>query len=229
MKVLILEDEESIRSFIRVNVKRQGFDVVEAATGEEALEKIECTPEITIALLDVMLPGINGVEVCRVLRKKYPKMGIIMLTAKTQEEDIVTGLEAGADDYICKPFRTTELMARIKSLLRRLPSDFEESIILSSGPFRLFRKERKLMKEQKEIELTPKEFDLMSFFMENENQAVSRDDILNHVWGKFYIGDLKIVDVNIRRLRQKLENDPSEPAHIETIWGYGYRWKKNGQ
>ncbi|MBN6189175.1 response regulator transcription factor [Aneurinibacillus sp. BA2021] len=228
MKVLILEDEESIRSFIRVNVKRQGFDVVEAAAGEEALKKLEGIPDIAVALVDVMLPGMDGVEVCRILREKYPNIGIIILTAKTQEEDIVTGLEAGADDYICKPFRTTELMARIKSLLRRLPGE-PEPLPLSSGPFRLFPKERKLLKGQQEIELTPKEFDLMTFFMENENRAVSRDDILNHVWGKFYMGDLKIVDVNIRRLRQKLENDPSEPAHIETIWGFGYRWKKNGR
>jgi len=227
-KILTLEDEESIRSFIVVNLKRNNITVVEAASGEEALEKADGT--IDIALLDVMLPGISGFEVCKRLREQYPAMGIIMLTAKGLEENRIEGLDLGADDYIVKPFSPKELMARINSLARRIgvsaknmPEQTSENQI-KSGKFVILQNERKLLKDSVEIELTPIEFTIVKYFMENANKAVHRDEILNNVWGYNYVGDFKIVDVNIRRIRQKIEDDPSNPKYIEKVWGYGYRW-----
>ncbi|MBM7853934.1 DNA-binding response OmpR family regulator [Desulfohalotomaculum tongense] len=229
MKILVLEDEDSIRSFVKINLKRSGFEVIEARTGEEALEKV-AQHDIAIAILDVMLPGINGFEVCKVIREKYPHMGIIMLTAKGQEEDKVSGLVLGADDYVVKPFSPNELVARVNALLRRMNTppavkQVQDQNTLISGPFVIRLDERKLYKNDKEIDLTPKEFAIMKIFMENTGKAISRDEILNQVWGLNYIGDLKIVDVNIRRIRQKVEDDPSNPRYIEKVWGYGYRWQ----
>lgn len=230
IKILILEDEDSIRGFVRVNLKRNGFHVIEACTGEEALEKVEQESDISIAILDVMLPGIDGFEVCGILRKKYPSMGIIMLTAKGLETDKVSGLVLGADDYVVKPFSPNELIARVNALLRRintLPAAIPtgEENALRSRPFTIRLDERKLYKGEKEIDLTPKEFDIIKLFMENPNKAVSRDELLNQLWGVNYIGDLKIVDVNIRRLRQKIEDDPKSPKYLKKVWGYGYRWE----
>jgi DNA-binding response OmpR family regulator len=228
MKVLLLEDEKSIRDFVRINLKRQGIEVVEASTGEEALEKAENESGIEIAILDVMLPGIDGFEVCGKLRAKYPRMGIIMLTAKGQESDKVMGLEIGADDYVVKPFSPAELVARVKALFRRMYPESGEGAqnAITVEPFTILLDERKLLKEKAEIELTPKEFAIIKLFMENLNKAISRDTILTSIWGKYYIGDLKIVDVNISRIRQKIEDDPSRPKYIETVWGYGYIWRK---
>lgn len=225
-KILIVEDEEAIRSFIRVNLKRHNFEIIEAASGEEALEKVDDT--VNIALLDVMLPGIDGFEVCRQIREDYAGMGIIMLTAKGQEQNKIEGLELGADDYMVKPFSPKELLARINALLRRISladkQIEEESNAIHSGIFTILQDERKLLKEEQEIELTPIEFALVKYFMENPNKAIHRDEILNNVWGYNYVGDFKIVDVNIRRIRQKIEEDPSNPKYIEKVWGYGYRW-----
>ncbi|GIO09255.1 DNA-binding response regulator [Brevibacillus reuszeri] len=230
MKVLLLEDEKSIRDFVRINLKREGYTVVEAATGEEALEIAESQADIDIAILDVMLPGIDGFEVCGRLRKKYPRLGIIMLTAKSQELDKVMGLEFGADDYVGKPFSPAELLARIKALHRRLApvtiiAEHRNEIDIS--PFILLLDERKLIRGDQEIVLTPKEFAIIKLLAENANKAISRDEILTAVWGQFFIGDLKIVDVNIRRIRQKIEQDPAHPAFLETVWGYGYLWRKD--
>ncbi|WP_409340879.1 response regulator transcription factor [Paenibacillus sp. MBLB4367] len=229
MKVLLLEDEESIRGFVRINLKRSGMEVIEAAAGEEALELAEREDDIAIALLDVMLPTISGFEVCRELRRKYPRMGIIMLTAKAQDTDKVEGLELGADDYVAKPFSPIELVARIKALQRRLQpgQDEREANELRSGPFVIKLDERKLFKSGKELDVTPTELAMIKLLMEHEGKSVSRDDILDKVWGRHYVGDLKIVDVNIRRIRKKIENDSSCPAFIETVWGYGYLWKKD--
>lgn len=225
-KILIVEDEEAIRSFIRVNLKRHNFEIIEAASGEEALEKVDDT--VNIALLDVMLLGIDGFEVCRRIREDYAGMGIIMLTAKGQEQNKIEGLELGADDYMVKPFSPKELLARINALLRRISladkQIEEESNAIHSGIFTILQDERKLLKEEQEIELTPIEFALVKYFMENPNKAIHRDEILNNVWGYNYVGDFKIVDVNIRRIRQKIEEDPSNPKYIEKVWGYGYRW-----
>lgn len=230
MKILVLEDEDSIRSFVRVNLKRDGFQVVEATTGEEALEKVQQENDIVISILDVMLPGIDGFEVCQVLREKYPHMGIIMLTAKAQESDKVSGVVFGADDYVVKPFSPKELVARVNALLRRMnrlsaSEHVDEQHVLNCPPFTVHLDERKLYKNDVEIKLTPKEFEIIKLFMENPNKALSRDDILNQVWGRNYIGELKIVDVNIRRIRQKIEDDPAEPEFVEKVWGFGYRWR----
>lgn len=225
-KILVVEDEQAIRGFIKVNLIRNNFEVLEAESGEQALELVN--EDIDVVLLDVMLPDMNGFDVCRKIREQHSQMGIIMLTAKGQEENKVEGLEAGADDYIVKPFSPKELLARINSLLRRLSIQVEEtkeeSNEIVSGIFKLIVDERRFTKNAEEIDLTPIEFLLVKYFMENENKAIHRDEILNNVWGYNYVGDFKIVDVNIRRIRQKIEEDPSNPIHIEKVWGYGYRW-----
>lgn len=225
--MLVLEDETSIRSFINVNLKRNDFVVVEAVTGEEAIYKAEQEGNITIAILDVMLSGIDGFEVCKILRERYPEIGIIMLTARGMEQDKVTGLALGADDYIVKPFSPSELIARVNSLLRRMKMTVKcnQHKQISSGLFTIKLGEKKLYKCNQEIELTPKEFDIVKTFMENPNKALSRDELLDQVWGYNYVGDVKIVDVNIRRIRQKIEENPAEPQFIEKVWGYGYRWQ----
>ncbi|GAB1532781.1 MULTISPECIES: response regulator transcription factor [Brevibacillus] len=229
MKVLLLEDEKSIRDFVRINLKREGYEVIEAGTGEEALDLADQQTDIVIAILDVMLPGIDGFEVCGQLRKKYPRLGIIMLTAKSQELDKVMGLEFGADDYVSKPFSPAELLARVKALHRRLTPipEAEDKNEINIAPFRLLLDERKLIRAEQEIDLTPKEFAIIKLLAENANKAISRDEILTAVWGQFFVGDLKIVDVNIRRIRQKIEDDPAHPAFLETVWGYGYLWRKD--
>ena len=225
-KILVLEDEDSIRSLICVNLKRDGFIPVEAATGEEALTIMNAQPDIRLALLDIMLPGIDGLEVCKELRQAYPQMGIIMLTAKGQEQDRVSGLDTGADDYIVKPFSPAELVARVNALRRRLPEQASSHAMpeISSGPFLLRMGEMRLYKDDEPILMTPTELAIMQLMMASEGQAVSRTKILDTIWGKNYVGDPKVVDVNIRRIRLKIEDDPSEPRYIETVWGYGYRW-----
>lgn len=230
LKIMVLEDEFSIRSFITINLKREGYEVLEASSGEEAIEIFNKNRDIRIAVLDVMLPGIDGFEVLKYLREKSTTIGIIMLTARSQEQDKVLGLEYGADDYITKPFSPTELIARLRSLLRRLHSNVieeEASDILISGDFTLNAADRKFFKNNKEIELTPKEFEILELFMKNIGKSLSRDQLLNEIWGKNYFGDLKVVDVNIRRIRKKIENEPANPAYLKTVWGYGYRWEED--
>ncbi|MDR1131409.1 MAG: response regulator transcription factor [Oscillospiraceae bacterium] len=226
-KVLVLEDESSIRSFVVINLKRSGYEPIEAETGEQALEALKKNPDIRVALLDVMLPDIDGFEVCRRIRASDSKIGIIMLTAKSQEMDKVTGLMTGADDYVTKPFSPAELTARIDALYRRTGGDAEGSPAngeLTSGPFRLNTRNRTLEKNGVRIRLTQIEYAITKLFIDNPGKALSREDILNAVWGRDYFGELKIVDVNIRRLRIKIEDDPTIPAFITTVWGYGYKW-----
>ena len=226
-KVLVLEDEASIRSFIVINLRRAGYEVVEAESGEEALQKLKVQKDIRVALLDVMLPGIDGFEVCRRLRAHDANIGIIMLTARSQEMDKVTGLMTGADDYVTKPFSPAELTARVDALMRRSggmaePEEREDE--LSSPPFVLNLRNRTLEKNGQRIKLTQVEYGLMKLFMENPGKALSREDILDTVWGHDYFGELKIVDVNIRRLRLKIEDDTANPIYITTVWGFGYKW-----
>ena len=225
-KVLVLEDESSIRSFVVINLKRAGFEPIEAETGEQALEQLKQNPDIKVALLDVMLPDIDGFEVCRRIRASDSKIGIIMLTAKAQEMDKVTGLMTGADDYVTKPFSPAELTARIDALFRRTGNDDvqEDAGELRHGPFRLNTRNRTLEKNGERIKLTQIEYSIMKLFMDNPGRALSREDILNAVWGRDYFGELKIVDVNIRRLRIKIENDTANPTFITTVWGFGYKW-----
>ena len=225
-KVLVLEDESSIRSFVVINLKRSGYEPIEAETGEQALEQLKQNPDIKVALLDVMLPDIDGFEVCRRIRASDSKIGIIMLTAKAQEMDKVTGLMTGADDYVTKPFSPAELTARIDALFRRTGNDDvpEDTGELRHGPFRLNTRNRTLEKNGERIKLTQIEYSIIKLFMDNPGRALSREEILNEVWGRDYFGELKIVDVNIRRLRIKIEDDTSNPVYITTVWGYGYKW-----
>jgi DNA-binding response OmpR family regulator len=224
-KVLVLEDETSIRSFIVINLKRGGYDAIEAGTGEEAFEQLRIHPDVKVAILDIMLPDTDGFEVCRKIRAANSQIGIIMLTARTQEMDKVTGLMTGADDYVTKPFSPAELMARIDALYRRTGSvKRDEAGDIVQGPFRLNTRNRTLEKNGSKIKLTQVEYAIMKMFMDNPGKPLSREDILNTVWGRDYFGELKIADVNIRRLRIKIEDDPTTPSYITTIWGYGYRW-----
>ena len=225
-KILVLEDEANIRSFVVINLRRSGFEPIEAENGEMALEKLKQNPDICLALLDVMLPDIDGFEVCRRIRATGSKMGIIMLTAKSQEIDKVTGLMTGADDYVTRPFSPAELTARVDALIRRLGVDEEEknSVEIVSGPFVLNVRNRTLEKNGHRLKLTQIEYLLMKLFMENPGKAMSREDILSAVWGSEFGGELKTVDVNIRRLRIKIESDPTEPEYLTTVWGYGYKW-----
>lgn len=224
-KILVLEDETSIRSFVVINLKRSGYDPIEAGTGAEALKALEENPDIKVALLDIMLPDMDGFEVCRQIRAVNSKMGIIMLTARTQEMDKVTGLMTGADDYVTKPFSPAELTARIDALFRRVgEADDSPADEVIHGPFRLNTRNRTLEKNGERVKLTQVEYSIVKLFMDNPGRALSREDILNAVWGRDYFGELKIVDVNIRRLRIKIEDDPTNPTYITTVWGYGYKW-----
>lgn len=224
-KVLVLEDESSIRSFIVINLRRAGYDVIEAESGEEALEKLQENPDTRVALLDIMLPDMDGFEVCRRIRAGNSKIGIIMLTARTQEMDKVTGFMTGADDYVTKPFSPAELTARIDALYRRIGGDMMDDGEIQQPPFVLNTRKRTLEKNGQRIKLTQVEYAIMKMFMENPGKALSREEILKFVWGENYLGELKIVDVNIRRLRVKIEDEPTSPAFITTIWGYGYKWE----
>ena len=224
-KVLVLEDESSIRSFIVINLRRAGYDVIEAETGEEALEKLKENPDTKVALLDIMLPGIDGFEVCRRIRATNSKIGIIMLTARTQEMDKVTGLMTGADDYVTKPFSPAELTARVDALFRRAGGEeVPQTGEIRQDPFLLNTRNRTLEKNGQRVKLTQVEYSIVKLFMDNPGKALAREEILDAVWGKDYIGELKIVDVNIRRLRIKLEDDPQNPTYINTVWGFGYKW-----
>ena len=228
-KILVAEDESAIREFIVINLKRSGYDVTEAADGAEAVRLFdEADGDFDVCLLDIMMPEMDGIEVCKELRKRSSTVGIIILTAKTEEIDKVTGLLVGADDYVTKPFSPAELMARVDALYRRVemvsaaPEQPQSTITL--GEFTLDVRSRTLTKNGNPIELTQVEFQIMEYFFNNPGAALSRTDILQQVWGSSYFGAEKIVDVNIRRLRMKVEDVPSSPQHLMTIWGIGYKW-----
>ena len=225
-KVLILEDEENIRSFVVINLQRAGYEVVEAGTGEDALRLLQMYPQIGVAILDIMLPDMDGFEVCRRIRAGNKKMGVIMLTARTQEMDKITGLMTGADDYVTKPFSPAELLARIDALYRRVgePEQGPESELLKQGPFVVNTRNRTVEKNGQRIKLTQVEYSILKMFMTNSSRALTREEILAAVWGREYEGELKIVDVNIRRLRIKIEDDATVPTYLLTVWGYGYKW-----
>ena len=230
-RVLVVEDEASIREVVALNLKMAGWEVLEAPSAERALELMQKNPPCDVALLDIMLPGMDGLNLCETIRRDDNAIGIIMVSAKGQEADKIRGLSIGADDYITKPFSISELVARLEALARRVRRNAAEEgrensepDQLVSGPFVLDEKSRVLYKAGKPIDLTQVEFQIMALFFRNSGTALVREKILEGVWGKAYYGDVKIVDVNIRRLRMKIEDEPSSPTHIMTVWGYGYRW-----
>ena len=224
-KVLIMEDEVNIRSFVVINLKRAGYEAIEAGTGLEALQRLDEHPDIGVAILDINVPEIDGFEVCRRIRATNKQIGIIMLTARTQEMDKVTGLMTGADDYVTKPFSPAELTARIDALYRRIGGGAGTATEqLTQGPFIMNTRNHTLEKAGVRVRLTQVEYSIMKLFMQNPGRALSREDILSAVWGRDYEGELKIVDVNIRRLRIKIEDDTANPTYITTVWGFGYKW-----
>ena len=230
-KILVAEDEQNIREFVVINLQRAGYRTVEAETGDQALELYDREGgDFDVAVLDIMMPGSHdGLAVCKELRRRNSSIGIIMLSAKTQEMDKVSGLMMGADDYVTKPFSPSELVARVDAVYRRvaLATDKGESGVrdeLVSGEFSLNLRNRSFLKGSRPIDLTQVEFQIMEYFFSHPGVALNRGDILKHVWGPSYVGEEKIVDVNIRRLRMKVEEEPSSPKHIVTVWGLGYRW-----
>ena len=227
-KILVCEDEDVIRDFVVIKLQRAGYTVVDVGCGEDALRVFdEANGDFDIALLDIMMPGIDGFQVCKALRAKSNTLGIIMLSAKTQEMDKVNGLMIGADDYVTKPFSPSELVARVDAIYRRVcmsENTAHMPKVIESGCFRLDQKSRTVSKNGEIIDLTQVEYQIMELFLKNQNVALDRNQILTEIWGDNYYGDIKIVDVNIRRLRMKVEEEPSNPKYISTVWGYGYKW-----
>lgn len=227
-RILVCEDEDVIREFVVINLKRAGYEVIDVNCGEEAIKAFDQHDgNFDVALLDIMMPGIDGFTVCKRLRERSSKLGIIMLSAKTQEMDKVSGLMIGADDYITKPFSPSELVARVDAIYRRVGMSqvkADDISYIKSGPFVLNLKSRTIVKNNVPVDLTQVEYQIMEYFLKNQNTALDRISILNHIWGESYFGDDKIVDVNIRRIRMKIEEEPSNPRYILTIWGYGYKW-----
>ena len=229
-KILVVEDEDAIREVVALNLRLAGYEVTEAASAEQALAVFSPSAGFDVAVLDIMLPGMNGFSLCETIRRDSASIGIIMLSAKTLETDKIKGLSIGADDYMTKPFSVSELLARVEALVRRVGRQGASSAApepdgrMVSGVFVLDQKSRVLYKNGTPIDLTQVEFQIMELFFANPGVALVREKILKGVWGENYFGDVKIVDVNIRRLRMKIEDEPSAPKHILTVWGYGYRW-----
>lgn len=228
-RVLICDDEDHIRQFMKINLEYSGFEIVEASTGEDAVRLTDETNP-SVLVLDIMLPGISGYDVCEAVRSKYPKVGIIMVSAKSQDIDKILGLEKGCDDYIIKPFNPQELILRVRSLMRRVNYVEEETIdskydSITDGPFKLDLYSRSFYKDDIEIDVTPTEFTILKNFIDNKGKAMTREEIMAETWGENYSTDTKIVDVNVRRIRAKIEENPAKPEYIETVWGTGYRWR----
>lgn len=227
--LLIIEDEEAIAEFVRLNLERAGFRVVCAASGEEGLALVRReTPALIV--LDLRLPGMDGLEVCRHLRRFHPEIAVVMLTARGQALDRVRGLELGADDYVTKPFDPRELVARVRAVLRRTcPAGSVQDGEKRFGNLCLDLRRRRVRKDGRTVELTPREFELLAFLAGRPGRVFSRDELLDAVWGPDYEGDPKTVDVHIHRLREKLEDDPARPVHLQTAWGVGYYLDPGGE
>jgi DNA-binding response OmpR family regulator len=241
-KILVVDDEEVLVETIAYNLEQAGYQVITAADGHSALEAAR-SEHPDVILLDIMLPGIDGLEVCRQLRREAATATtpIIMLTAKGDEIDKVVGLEVGADDYVTKPFGRRELLARIRALLRRADygSAFDEESFrgsdkggaharreLVAGPLRIDLAGRRLFCRDQEIELQPKQFDLLVYMVRNRGTVLTRDQLLHNVWGYDYVGDTRTVDVHVRWLREKIEEDPANPRLIQTVRGVGYCFRR---
>ena len=227
-RILVVEDENAIRDFVVINLRRAGYDVVDVASGEEAVAEYERQGgSFDVALLDIMMPGMDGFTLCRWIREQSSDIGIIMLSAKSQEMDKVNCLMIGADDYVTKPFSPSELVARVDAIHRRVSvnrSHKEEPKTVTSGQFTLDYQSRILYNRGKPVDLTQIEYQILEFLLKNKNSPVDRTSILKHIWGDSYVGEDKVIDVNIRRLRMKIEDDPSTPKYIQTVWGFGYKW-----
>lgn len=227
--ILVVEDENSIRDFVVINLQRAGYDVTDVASGEEAIQEYQKRDgRFDVALLDIMMPGMDGFELCKWIREQSGDIGIIMLSAKSQEMDKVTGLMTGADDYVTKPFSPSELVARVDAIYRRVRvnrSKNGDGDTITSGPFVLDYHNRILYQNGQAVELTQVEYHIVEVLIKNKNFPVDRMTILRHIWGDSYVGEDKIIDVNIRRIRMKIEQDPSSPKYIHTVWGFGYKWE----
>ena len=226
-KVLVVDDEKLIVKGIRFSLEQDGMEVDCAYDGEEAFQMAK-ENEYDMILLDVMLPKMNGFEVCQAIRE-FSDMPIVMLTAKGDDMDKILGLEYGADDYITKPFNILEVKARIKAIMRRTapvkPKTVNESVV-EKGDLRLDCDSRRLFVQGQEVNLTAREFELLELFVKNENKVYSRENLLSLIWGKDYPGDVRTVDVHVRRLREKIESNPSEPKYVHTKWGVGYYYNQ---
>lgn len=225
-KILVLDPEHSIRRFVSVSLRRAGFHPLEAQSALECLETLTQNPDIRVVLTELNLPDCDGFELCRRIRTENREVGLIVLSSRNQEMDKVTALNLGADDYVVKPFSSAELLARIDALCRRVGTadepDHKGEIV--HGPFRLNTRNRVFEKDGSRIRLTQIEYAMMLLFMTHPGVALSREEILSGVWGESYYGEVKVVDVNIRRLRIKIEDEPTAPEYITTVWGYGYKW-----
>lgn len=227
MKILVVDDEKVIVKAIKFNLVQEGYTVETAFDGEEAIN-LAHDESIDLILLDLMLPKVDGFTVCRTIRS-FSNVPIIMLTAKGEDIDKILGLEYGADDYITKPFNMRELTARIKAIMRRMnpaPKGDRDKVIVS-GDIKLDYNFRRVMVKDKVIELTSKEFDLLELFLKNPGKVYTRENLLDIAWGFDYLGDVRTVDVHIRRLREKIEDNPAEPEYIKTKWGVGYYYKRD--
>lgn len=227
-RILVCEDEDAIRDFVVINLQRSGYDVAAVSSGEDAIARFEAEGGFDVVLLDIMMEGIDGFTTCKRIREMSSTVGIIMLTAKTQEMDKVRGLMLGADDYVAKPFSPSELVARVDAIHRRvnmIANQPQQVKSIVSGPFELNPKSRILTKNGVPVDLTQVEYQIMELFLKNPDAVLGRMEILQKIWGDNYYGDDKIIDVNIRRLRMKIEEEPSHPRHINTVWGVGYRFK----
>ena len=222
-RILLIEDEHSIRKLIKFNLERSNFEVIEASEGKTSLEFVKCE-DISLVLLDLTLPDMDGFEVCTNIREEKPELPIIIVSARGQDMEKIMGLELGADDYIVKPFNPLELVARIRSVLRRTVKQEQRTVSdqLKNGPFLLNLKTQRVYKAGRQLKLTAREFQMLKLFMERPNEPITRDDLLDEIWGLNYFGDSKTVDVHIRRLREKIEDDPSQPIYLKTVWGFGY-------
>ncbi|MGX6441690.1 response regulator transcription factor [Neobacillus sp. K501] len=222
-KILVVEDELPIRKLIVFNLQRSNYKVIETGNGQEAIQLVkEQSPSLVI--LDLMLPDLDGFEICTKLRESYPELPIVIVSARGQDMEKIMGLELGADDYIVKPFNPLELVARIRSVLRRTTQkvDKQPSNVINKGPFVLDTKTQRVYKSGQILKLTAREYQLVKLFFDRVNEPITRDELLDKIWGVNYFGDPKTVDVHIRRLREKIEDEPSNPSYLKTIWGFGY-------
>ena len=234
-KILILEDEMSIREYLVINFKKAGFDVVSAATGGDAIAAYNENPDIKVAVLDVMLPDINGFEVCRKIREKSKSVGIIMLSAKDMDEDVLSGFISGADDYMKKPVSTTILLAKVEALYRRIENSTSNAapqpVInqVKEEPkydrvFEINENTKTITKRKIRLNLSSIEFKILKYFIDNPNKIITREELLKNIWGENFTTDSDIVNVNVRRLRLKVEDNPTSPEFLQTEWGVGYKW-----